>query len=110
VDNDADDPVWEHVVTCILKVSPAEERRSRYGDKPALSVNGREIAHREGPGLVDLRITRHGWSQIAEAHHADPVVRRDASRRDWIELRLGSPAEVERLQPLLRAAVGANTR
>jgi hypothetical protein len=50
----------------MLAAGLAAERRSRYGDKPALFTASREIAHMEAPGVIDLRITRAGWWQVKE--------------------------------------------
>ena len=33
-----DDPGWDAFVTTMLAVGPSHERRSRYGDKPALFI------------------------------------------------------------------------
>jgi hypothetical protein len=109
MDDDHGDALWEAFVAALLAAGPVAERRSRYGDKPALVTASREIAHREAPGVIDLRITRAGWSQVKERFGADPAVRRDRSRRDWIELRLSSAADLDRLGPLLAAALAANT-
>ena len=103
-----DDPRWDAFVTTTLAVGPSHERRSRYGEKPALFIEGREIAHPEAPGVIDLRITRHGWSQARDEYGDDPAVRRDSSRRDWIELRLDLPADLDRLTGLLVIAAAEN--
>jgi hypothetical protein len=100
--------VWDTFVDSVLSIAPAVERRSRYGDKPALWITGREIAHREAAGIIDLRITRTGWLQVQERYETDPAVRREASRRDWIELHLHSAADLERVRELLAIAVVAN--
>jgi Family of unknown function (DUF5519) len=89
-------------------VAEVRERRSRYGDKPALYLGAREIAHCEAPGLVDLRITHAGWSRARDQYAEDPAVRRDPARRDWIELVLGSAADLDRLASLLTIAVECN--
>ena len=102
------DALWEAFVIVMLAAGPLAERRSRYGDKPALFTASREIAHMEAPGVIDLRITRAGWSQVTEQFSADPAVRRDPSRRDWIELHLSSAADLERLGGLLTATLAAN--
>jgi hypothetical protein len=102
------DVLWEAFVVAMLATGPAAERRSRYGDKPALFTASREIAHLEAPGVIDLRITGAGWSRVRDRFGADPAVRRDPSRRDWIELHLDSPADLDRLGGLLAAAMTAN--
>jgi hypothetical protein len=92
-------------------LAPGASRRaaSRCGDRPALFVEGREIAHLEAPGVIDLRITRQRWSQAGADYSEDPAVRRDPSRRDWIELHLGSPGDLHRLTRLLVIAATANS-
>lgn len=106
--SDQDDPRWEAFVTAMLAAGPAVERRSRYGDKPALFAGNREIAHLEAPGVIDLRITRAGWARVREDFGADAAVRRDPSRRDWIELHLRSAADLDRLGGLVVVAMAAN--
>lgn len=106
--DDDGDVLWEAFVISMLAVGAAWERRSRYGDKPALVTARREIAHAEAPGVIDLRITRAGWSQVKDQFSADPAVRRDPSRRDWIELHLRSTADLDRLGDLLTATMAAN--
>jgi luciferase-like monooxygenase len=99
---------WDEFVDAMLKAGRASEGRSRYADKPALFSGAREIAHQEAPGVIDLRITRAGWAQVKERFAADPAVHRDPSRRDWIELHLHTPADLERLAELLAITTAAN--
>jgi hypothetical protein len=103
-----DDRRWDAFVTAMLAAGPSHERRSRYGEKPALFIEGREVAHLEAPGIIDLRITRHGWSQARDEYGDDPAVHRDPARRDWIELRLRSPGDLDRLTRLLVIAAAEN--
>jgi hypothetical protein len=105
---DRQEDVWDAFVDAVLLITPAVERRSRYGDKPALWVADREVAHREAPGIIDLRITRAGWSQAQHRYGSDPAVRHDASRRDWIELHLGCASDLARVGELLTITVAAN--
>ena len=100
--------LWDQFVTIMLAAGPAQERPSRYGDKPALLAGRREIAHLEAPGVIDLRITRTGWSRVGAGFAEDPAVVRDASRRDWIELHLQSADDLDRLRQLLAAAMEEN--
>jgi Family of unknown function (DUF5519) len=103
-----DDPVWDAFVTAMLAAGPAQERKSRFADKPALFAGRREIAHLEAPGVIDLRITRDGWSRVGAEFGRDPAVLRDPARRDWIELHLTSAGDVSRLAALLTTAMAAN--
>jgi hypothetical protein len=105
---DPNDMLWQAFVAAVLDAGPAVERRSRYGDKPALFTASREIAHLEAPGVIDLRITRAGWSRARDEFDDDPAVRHDPSRRDWIELHLHSAADLDRLAGLLSIALAAN--
>ena len=108
MDPDHDDVRWEAFVTAMLSAGPARERRSRFGDKPALFCGNREIAHLEAPGVIDLRITRAGWAEVRDDFRDDPAVRHDRSRRDWIELHLNSVSDLDRLGGLLTVAMTAN--
>jgi hypothetical protein len=104
VSHDQDDLRWEAFVTAMLAAGPAVERRSRYGDKPALFAGGQEIAHQEASGVIDLRITRAGWARVREDFGRDAAVHHDPARRDWIELHLRSVADLDRLAMLVAVA------
>jgi hypothetical protein len=101
-------PLWNAFVDAMLRAGHADERQSRFGNKPALFVASREIAHLEAPGVIDLRITSAGWTQAKPRYGSDPAVHRDPSRRDWIELHLSSRADLGRLGDLLAIAMAAN--
>jgi hypothetical protein len=105
----AGDAGWDALVEVLLGLGPVQERRSRYGDKPALVLNRREIAHHDGDGAVDLRLTAAGWKQLPPPLAADPAVHRDPARRDWVELRLAGPADVRRLRDLVALAYACNS-
>ena len=92
----------------MLATGHATEGRSRYGDKPALFAGGREIAHLEPDGSIDLRVTREGWSRARKDFAADPAVLREPGRRDWIELRPRTEADLDRFAGLLAIAAAAN--
>ncbi len=106
--DDQGDALWDRFVTAMLAAGPAQERPSRYGDKPALFAGNREIAHLEAPGVIDVRITRAGWSRVSAGFGDDPAVRHDPARRDWIELHLHSVADLDWLRQLLTTAMAAN--
>jgi hypothetical protein len=110
--DDHGDALWEAfviVIVIVIVMVAVTERQSRYGDKPALFTASREIAHREAPGVIDLRITQAGWRQVKERFSGDPAVRRDRSRRDWIELHVSSSADLDRLGRPVAAALAANS-
>lgn len=73
---------WAAFADALLCVGPIAERGSRYGNKPAMFLDGLEIAHREAPDTIDLRITAAGWAQLKRHYGEDPAVRRDPGRRD----------------------------
>ena len=102
------DSLWDAFVADMLGTGKAHERRSRYRDKPAVYIEGREVAHLEAPRIIDLRITRQGWSRLKGEFGTDPAVYRDPSRRDWIELRPHSLQDLERLAGLLAVAIAEN--
>src|SRR5215469_8833848 len=102
------DSLWDAFVADMLATGKAHERRSRYGHKLAVYIEGREVAHLEAPGIIDLRITRQGWSRVKDEYGSDPAVHRDPSRRDWIELRPDSLHDLERLAGLLAATIAEN--
>jgi Family of unknown function (DUF5519) len=110
VTDGAGDACWEAFVAAMLPLGPVHERQSRYAEKPALFIDSREIAHLEAPGVIDLRITGPGWSTARDRFGDDPAVHRDPARRDWLELVLRSPADIDGLSALLAAAVAANRR
>jgi len=102
------DDVWEALVDAVSASAPAQERQSRYGDKPALVLHAREVAHLEAPGVIDLRLTRRGWASLPDRFKQDPRVRRDSGRRDWVELHLSSAEDVDALRELLDVAINSN--
>ena len=44
----------------------------------------------------------------AAAFTGDPGIHHDPRRRDWIELNIAAPGEVERLRPLFEQSIAAN--
>jgi hypothetical protein len=102
------DERWSAVIDLCRELGAVTVQRSRFADKPALFVGRREIAHWEGPGLVDLRITAAGWRKHADEFAADQAVTRRPARRDWIDLRMSSVADVDHLRPLFETAVTTN--
>jgi hypothetical protein len=102
------DEFWDAFLDVALPLGPLYEKRSRFALKPAVYLDGREIAHAEGAGCIDLRITRKAWGGLVGEWRNDPAVGIRARASDWIELTPRSPKEVARLAPLIVAAVAAN--
>lgn len=101
------DEFWSAVLDAFRQLAPVEVRRSRFAPKPAIALHGREIAHWEAPGVIDVRITASGWSAVRDAYADDVAVTHDPARRDWIELR-GRAGDAERLRPLITTVVTSN--
>lgn len=101
--------LWEAFVAALLHHAPVVERRSRYADKPALFLERREVAHLEAPGIIDLRLTRQGWTQLRDRLGGDARVRHDARRRDWVELRLRTTQDITDLDTVLATAATLNS-
>jgi hypothetical protein len=108
MDEGHEDLIWDAFVTAILATGKAHERQSRYGDKPAVYIGTREVAHLEAAGTIDLRITRQGWSRVKDEYGGDPTLHHEPSRRDWIELRPRTPEELKHLAGLLTVAIDEN--
>ena len=58
--------------------------------------------------MIDLRITGRVWARLRADYGDDCAVTAPTGRRDWIELTVGSPTDLDRLLPLIAAAVTAN--
>lgn len=90
-------------------------RLARPGRAPAFPVGGQagavswspRIAHLEAPERIDLRITAKGWRATASGYADETHVVRDPTRRDWIELTLAAPHDLESLRPLFAQAIMA---
>lgn len=58
-----------------------------FSDRPALWVNGKEIAHRDADGNYDVRLTRQVIRQMHDRLRTEPHVHlRSPSTSDWVEV------------------------
>jgi hypothetical protein len=64
--DDHGDAVWEAFVLAMLVAARSRNGDPAIGDKSALFSASREIAHLEAPSVIDVRITRAGWSQVKD--------------------------------------------
>jgi hypothetical protein len=73
------------------------EATSRYGDRPCWLVDGREIAHLDADGTLDVRLTRAVIRTRPEL--------KGTKRRDWVCIEPGDEAYA---LELFRLAVSAH--
>ncbi|MGW6277044.1 hypothetical protein [Kribbella sp. NPDC055071] len=103
------DEIWDRFVDLVLTVGAVEECRSRYGDKPAIRLGQREIAHSEAPGRIDIRITRAGWRKIRADYADDSAIVKEPTRTDWLELRFATLEDLAGYRPVLHTLIESNT-
>jgi hypothetical protein len=79
--------------------------------------NGKEIAHFDSAGVVDLRLTKPVIRELRAELRADERIRFRGSGSDWIEVHVSRPADVdfavrlaERAAEAHRAAPGATPK
>jgi hypothetical protein len=72
------------------------EDRSKFADKPAFWVNGKEIAHFDDDLVIDVRLTAPVIrSRRSELRERPEITLRRSSSADWLEVRIDNP-EAER--------------
>jgi hypothetical protein len=92
----------------LLEVEGVEESPSMFGDKPALWVNGREIAHADAPGVYDVRLTRRVVSELRPRLKADPRVQLRPSTSDWVSVTVAGEKDDDLLAELVERAAAAH--
>ena len=83
------------------------ESDSAFQKGLAYWVNGKEIAHFEGPA-IDIRLTREVIRQRRQDLKADPRVHLRRSGSDWLEVAFTSPEDDEFVIELVQAAAAAH--
>jgi hypothetical protein len=78
-----------------------------FGPGVALWVGRREIAHFDGPNVLDLRLTREVIRVERESLKRDPRVTLRRSASDWLELDV-TDRDVDAATALIARAVEAN--
>jgi len=91
----------------LLALDALDQRPSRFGGKDAFFVGKREVAHFEGPGVLDLRLTRREIRSRKEDLEADPRATLRGSS-DWLELACAEPADLDWVIALVEVAIAAN--
>lgn len=91
----------------LLALEALDERPSRFGGKDAFFVGKREVAHFEGPGVLDLRLTRREIRSRKDELTQDPRATLRGSS-DWLELACREPADLDWILGLVEVAIAAN--
>jgi hypothetical protein len=79
-----------------------------FAPVPAVWVGRREVAHFDGDGALDVRLTRAVISRRRAELGADNRVTFRAGTSDWLEIALNGPDDFEFALELVRAAIAAN--
>ncbi len=92
----------------LLGLEALDQRPSRFGGKDAFFVGKREVAHFEGPGVLDLRLTRREIRSRKDELSADARATLRGSS-DWVELAWFEPEDLDWVLELVEAAIAANS-
>lgn len=93
----------------LLEIEGVVESSSIFADRPALFVDGTEIAHEGADGAYDIRLTRRVIRETRRRLRSEPSVRlRPSSSADWVDLHVSSEADGALLVELVQLAAGAH--
>jgi len=93
----------------VFNIPDVVESPSMFGDKPALWVNGKEIAHPDAEDVFDVRLTRTVISALRPLLKPDPRVKlRPSSSSDWVEVTIGAEEDIELLVRLVERAAAVH--
>jgi hypothetical protein len=79
-----------------------------FGPGPAVWVGRREVAHLDGDGTLDVRLTRQAISARRTELRDHPRVVLRPSTSDWLAVLLDSPEDTALAEQLVVAAIDAN--
>lgn len=102
--------VWKRVVDDLRGLPGIEERRSQFGDMPALWIDGHEFLHADRDGSIDVRLTRAKIRRRDELGEDERVYFRRSSSADWVHVVTRGNEDVAFLVELARIAAEANRR
>lgn len=99
--------VWkQQLLAELARIDGLEARASPVAGGTALFFRGREFAHFHHDGELDLRLGAARIRTLGLTHPPGSVQHPTrAASSPWIELRLASAAEVQRVAELVRLAV-----
>ncbi|HEY3010191.1 MAG TPA: luciferase family protein [Micromonosporaceae bacterium] len=93
----------------LAAVDGVVESPSMFSDDDGYWVNGKEIAHFEGPGALGVRLTRAEIRATTGLFAGDDgPVRRRAPSSDWVVVDVGTPEGVELALNLARRAAAVH--
>src|SRR5262245_48819351 len=81
-----------------------------FSPGPAVWVGKREVAHFDGPDLLDVRLTRGAIRDRRSELRTDDRVELRSGTSDWIRVRTRSQKDRDHAFTLVRDAVVANLR
>jgi hypothetical protein len=93
----------------IAKIEGIVEAKSRFSDRPAWWIEGKEIAHMDGDSVLDIRLTRRAIRARRDdlGAHREIKFRRSTSA-DWIEVEVADSSAERLALELVKQAVAAH--
>jgi Family of unknown function (DUF5519) len=94
----------------IAQIEGVVEAKSRFSDRPAWWIEGKEIAHMDSDSVLDIRLTR----QVIRARrhdlvkHPEITFRRSGSA-DWIEIEVTDGGAEHLALELVKQAAAAHS-
>ena len=92
----------------IRRVDGVVESESAFRPEPAFWVNGKEIAHFEGPDAIEVRLTKAVIRGLRPQLKADPRVELRPSGADWITVRVATKQDADFVVDLVERAADAH--
>lgn len=93
----------------LLAIEGVVESPSMFSSRPALWVDGKEIAHEDAGGAYDVRLTRDVIRRMRDRLRADGRVRlRPSSSSDWVEVEMSQTGSDDLLVELVTVAAEAH--
>ena len=74
------------LVAALCRIEGVEQSPSMFSTDDALWCNGSEIAHSDGPGVIDLRLTKAVIKELRQSLRDDPRVTLRRGTSDWMQV------------------------
>lgn len=100
--------VTQRLLRGLRGLEGVEESPSQFSDRPAWWVNGKEIAHLDPEGGLDLRLGREAIRARRAQLKADPRVTLRRSGADWLSVRVAGAADLTFALELCELAAAAH--